>query len=59
MHSRKSKAERFARRVAALTDRCYEANNPHLAKATKDQIAEIRCSTTVLQHKAEGFRRDQ
>ena len=50
-------AEHFARRVANLRDRCYEISSRQLAEAADNTIADIRCSATVLEHKAESYRR--
>ena len=52
-----SEDERFACRVAALIERCYGISNRQLVKAATDDIADIKCSTKALQHKAERFRR--
>ena len=42
--------ERFTRRVAAFIEQCHATSNRQLAEAATDDIAELKCSTAVLEH---------
>ena len=42
--------ELFARRVAAFIEQCCAMSKRQLAEAATDDIAELKCSTVVLEH---------